>query len=102
MIYVSSISLLLKWTSPVSSRTVTPNAVERRFWKLPTISVTRAFMGATYTTLKFLRSNLPSLRRTWFSTYRIVSSAMFVLPAPVGAQISRFSDRLNAAGNTLL
>ena len=35
----------------------------RRWLKLPTISATRAFMGATYTILKELVSTVPSLRR---------------------------------------
>ena len=62
MICVASISALLSETSPVNSRTWIPN-VFKRLLKLPTISATRAFIGATYTILNADVSTLPSRRR---------------------------------------
>jgi hypothetical protein len=85
----------------VSSFTVIPNGASLCV-KLPTISVTRAFIGAMYTTLKFLMSNFPFDFLLSESTLRMASRAMKVLPAPVGAQTRRFSDLVKAALKSLL
>mmetsp|Transcript_24203 Transcript_24203/g.60073 ORF Transcript_24203/g.60073 Transcript_24203/m.60073 type:complete len:219 (+) Transcript_24203:2978-3634(+) len=87
---VSSICARLSDTSPVSSRTLTPKGF-RRAPRLPTISATSAFMGATYTILNAAVSRRPSGRRCSPSSCRMASIATLVLPAPVGAHSSMFS-----------
>mmetsp|Transcript_30308 Transcript_30308/g.77306 ORF Transcript_30308/g.77306 Transcript_30308/m.77306 type:complete len:475 (-) Transcript_30308:735-2159(-) len=87
---VSSISALDRLMSPVSSRTTMPYGCSRLV-KLPTISATSAFMGATYTILNAPVSIDPSSRRCRPSVCMMVSMATLVLPAPVGAHTSMFS-----------
>ena len=64
-------------------------------------SAANAFMGATYTILKFCFWMTPWLMLA--STSRSTASmAMLVFPAPVGAQTNRFSLLRKAAGKMRL
>mmetsp|Transcript_14013 Transcript_14013/g.46409 ORF Transcript_14013/g.46409 Transcript_14013/m.46409 type:complete len:308 (-) Transcript_14013:250-1173(-) len=101
MTWVSSICCRERDTSPVSSRTFTPNGF-KRLPRLPTISATSAFMGATYTILNSFKFKLPSSRRCNPSSCRIVSIATLVFPAPVGAHRSMFSGDNMAVSYTWL
>ena len=114
MICVSAISALVRFWSPLSSRTRTPYASVRRCVKFATTSCTSAFMGATYTILKAERSSatlspapapapaLPAAaasscsRRCRPSSCRMESTATLVLPAPVGAHSSMLSAEKSA------
>mmetsp|Transcript_23096 Transcript_23096/g.68646 ORF Transcript_23096/g.68646 Transcript_23096/m.68646 type:complete len:208 (+) Transcript_23096:4817-5440(+) len=100
MTCVSSISAFVRLMSPVSSRTLMPYAAVKRCVKLPTISATSAFIGATYTILNLALSMEPSGRRCSPSWCMMVSTATLVLPAPVGAQMSMFSPEKSAASHT--
>lgn len=98
MIYVSSTSNLESFTSPVSSLTLIPSSFNHPE-KFPTTSETRAFIGATYTILKDQRLNSPFSLQYTERVCKIASIAIFVLPAPVGAQTRRFSEVLKAVSN---
>ena len=64
-------------------------------------SAASAFMGATYTILKFCFCMMPWLMLA--STSRSTASmAILVFPAPVGAQTSKFSLLRKAAGKMRL
>mmetsp|Transcript_3063 Transcript_3063/g.12241 ORF Transcript_3063/g.12241 Transcript_3063/m.12241 type:complete len:309 (-) Transcript_3063:721-1647(-) len=101
MTCVSSICARDNDTSPVSSRTFTPYGLSLAP-RLPTISATSAFMGATYTILNAFVFREPSGRRCEPISCRIVSIATFVLPAPVGAHSSMFSGDSIAVSYTWL
>lgn len=74
-----------------------PNRLE----KAPVTSAASAFMGATYTILKFCFWMTPWLMLA--STSRSTANmAMLVFPAPVGAQTSKFSLLQKAAGKMRL
>lgn len=93
--WVSSIYCLVKWVSPVSSLTVIPYD-SSLLWKLPTTSETRAFIGATYTILNDFKSTVLFERLRDSIHYKIVSIAMLVFPAPVGAHTNKLSGDLKA------
>mmetsp|Transcript_18071 Transcript_18071/g.39512 ORF Transcript_18071/g.39512 Transcript_18071/m.39512 type:complete len:341 (-) Transcript_18071:1047-2069(-) len=101
MIWVSSIWLRLREMSPVSSRT-TMSYFFSRALRLPTISATSAFIGATYTIFMLEKSNVPSAWRCSPTSCMTVSMATLVLPAPVGAHTSMLSGANIAVSYTRL
>ena len=76
--------------SPVNSRTLTPNGVS--FCEnLSTISETRAFMGARYTTLNAGSGGGFGIVFHSLISRHTAKSATLVLPAPVGAHMRKLS-----------
>ena len=73
-----------------------PKGPKRRE-KAPVTSAARAFMGATYTTLKSCFWMMPCRMLAPISC-STASMAMLVLPAPVGAHTNRFWLLWRAAG----
>lgn len=95
IICVSDNSFLDNYISPVNSLTFIPKYFNL-FENLSTISDAKAFIGEIYTILNSLSTSTPSLSILFSIYYNMVNRAIFVLPAPVGAQTNKFSLVLNA------
>eukprot|EP00659_Diplonema_papillatum_P017512 gene17512-biopygen17708 len=87
----SLISFLVSCASPVHSFTTMLNA-DSFFEKFVTISCASAFIGATYIILNSSFISVPSGVTCLPISCSIVSNAQTVLPAPVGAEMSTFSE----------
>jgi hypothetical protein len=79
--------------SPVNSRTAMRNGA-RRSENLATTSWAKAFIGAMYTAFTAPMSSISSSVICCFTCCKNASMAMLVLPAPVGAHTSMFSEEL--------